>query len=86
VEPPPGFPVRDEVGPEAELRGALEETTGRNSTACSREQIGQFWISRLWRQNEGTVARISAPRVGSGANLTEGRRGGAQARVAWRSR
>jgi hypothetical protein len=24
------------------VRGALEETTGRNSISCSREQIGQF--------------------------------------------
>jgi hypothetical protein len=29
------------------LRGALELTTGRNSTCCSREQIGQFWIRWL---------------------------------------
>jgi hypothetical protein len=36
-------------------RGALEETSGRSSTACSREQIGQFWIKRLWRQNFGTA-------------------------------
>ena len=36
------------------MRGALEDTIGRISTACSREQIGQFWINRLWRQNVGT--------------------------------
>jgi hypothetical protein len=28
-------------------RGALGETIGRSSTACSREQIGQFWTRRL---------------------------------------
>jgi hypothetical protein len=37
------------------LRGALEDTRGRSSTACSREQIGQFWRRRLWRQNFGTA-------------------------------
>jgi hypothetical protein len=35
-------------------RGALEEISGRGSTSASREQIGQFWTSRLWRQNFGT--------------------------------
>jgi hypothetical protein len=30
------------------------ETTGRSSRSCSRAQIGQFWISRLWRQKLGT--------------------------------
>jgi hypothetical protein len=35
-------------------RGALEETIGRASIDCSREQIGQFWMSRLWRQKVGT--------------------------------
>jgi hypothetical protein len=29
------------------VRGALEEMIGRSSIACSREQIGQFWMSRL---------------------------------------
>jgi hypothetical protein len=29
------------------VRGALEDTMGRSSIACSREQIGQFWIRRL---------------------------------------
>jgi hypothetical protein len=38
------------------VRGALEVTIGRISTACSRVQIGQFWIRRLWRQNVGTPA------------------------------
>jgi hypothetical protein len=34
-------------------RGALEDRIGRASTACSREQIGQFWSRRLWRQKLG---------------------------------
>jgi hypothetical protein len=33
----------------------LDDTTGRSSTACSRAQIGQFWISLLWRQKLGTA-------------------------------
>jgi hypothetical protein len=37
-------------------RGALDDTTGRSSISCSREQIGQFWTRRLWRQNVGIVA------------------------------
>jgi hypothetical protein len=37
------------------VRGALEVTIGRISTACSRAQIGQFWISRLWRQKVGML-------------------------------
>jgi hypothetical protein len=45
----PAGPDRDRVvlGRGWLARGALEETTGRNSIDCSREQIGQFWISRL---------------------------------------
>jgi len=35
--------------------GALDWRIGRSSTSCSREQIGQFWSSRLWRQNFGTA-------------------------------
>jgi hypothetical protein len=35
--------------------GPLGETIGRSSTFCSREQIGQFWIRRLWRQNVGML-------------------------------
>jgi hypothetical protein len=34
--------------------GVLEEITARISICCSLEQIGQFWTSRLWRQNVGT--------------------------------
>jgi hypothetical protein len=37
------------------VRGALEDTIGRSSISCSREQIGQFWSMRLWRQNVGIV-------------------------------
>ena len=44
-------------------RGALEETIGRASTDCSREQIGQFAIRRLWRQNVGTPPLILARRT-----------------------
>jgi hypothetical protein len=40
------------------VRGALEVTIGRISTACSRAQIGQFWIRRLWRQNVGTFVSL----------------------------
>jgi hypothetical protein len=46
--------LRDRVAPaEDELvrgklaRGALEDTTGRASSDCSREQIVQFWTRRL---------------------------------------
>jgi hypothetical protein len=34
-------------------RGALEDRIGRASTSCSREQMGQFWTRRLWRQKLG---------------------------------
>ncbi|MGI8864944.1 MAG: hypothetical protein ACR2JH_11220 [Solirubrobacteraceae bacterium] len=34
-------------------RGALEDRIGRASTSCSREQMGQFWTKRLWRQKLG---------------------------------
>jgi hypothetical protein len=54
-------PLRDRLGRGVlgrgcVVRGALEVTIGRISTACSRVQIGQFWISRLWRQKDGTVS------------------------------
>ena len=38
----------------ARSSGPLEETIGRSSTSCSREQIGQFWIRRLCRQKLGS--------------------------------
>ena len=34
------------------------DTTGRISTSCSLEQIGQFWTRRLWRQKVGIMAEI----------------------------
>jgi hypothetical protein len=43
----------------------LEETTGRISTCCSREQIGQFWSRWLWRQKVGTTS-VLAIRSGQG--------------------
>jgi hypothetical protein len=39
-----------------EVEGVPEETTGRISTSRSREQIGQFWSRRLWRQKVGVSA------------------------------
>jgi hypothetical protein len=48
-------PGRGSLGRGWVVRGALEVTIGRISTACSRVQIGQFWISRLCRQKLGTL-------------------------------
>jgi hypothetical protein len=48
-------PGRGSLGRGWVVRGALEVTIGRISTACSRVQIGQFWISRLCRQKLGTI-------------------------------
>jgi len=46
--------VRGELLSRASVdRGALEDRIGRASTSCSREQMGQFWTSRLWRQKLG---------------------------------
>ena len=41
-----------------------DETIGRISTCCSREQMGQLWSKRLWRQKVGTgsVLAIGAAR------------------------
>ncbi|MBV9466908.1 MAG: hypothetical protein JO206_09880 [Solirubrobacterales bacterium] len=47
------------------MRGALEDTIGRSSTSCSRAQIGQFWTSRLWRQNVGRPGSLHARRARS---------------------
>jgi hypothetical protein len=41
-------------------RGALGDTSGRGSIDCSREQIEQFWIRRLWRQKVGTASSSHA--------------------------
>jgi hypothetical protein len=40
-------PAEEELGRGRLARGALEETTGRASTDCSREQIVQFWTRWL---------------------------------------
>jgi 3',5'-nucleoside bisphosphate phosphatase len=45
------------------VRGALELTIGRSSIACSREQIGQFWIRWLCRQNVGTSVSVPSRRL-----------------------
>jgi 3',5'-nucleoside bisphosphate phosphatase len=55
--------ARGALGRGCVVRGALELTIGRSSIACSREQIGQFWIRWLWRQNVGTsVSLARSPR------------------------
>jgi hypothetical protein len=56
-------------------RGALEETIGRSSTACSREQIGQFWINRLWRQKLG-IAHLNPGRLGADVSVRRVKREG----------
>src|SRR5581483_11414415 len=51
------------------LLGAPEETIGRISTSCSREQMGQFWTRWLWRQKVGMTPHRAyrARRPGRGA-------------------
>jgi hypothetical protein len=42
-------------------RGTLEDTIGRSSIDCSREQIGQFCTRRLWRQKVGMKCSSGPP-------------------------
>jgi hypothetical protein len=54
-------PERDRLGAAVLERGALEDTIGRSSIDCSREQIGQFCRRRLWRQKVGTDIIMEDP-------------------------
>ncbi len=54
--------ARSREAPRRSRAGVLDETIGRSSIDCSREQIGQFCTSRLWRQKVGIASRIVAGR------------------------